>query len=169
MRSPLYTVHGLPTGQVSVMARPRGGDWLLDEIKALHESGVDTLVSLLTLPEINEFELTDEALFCHDQSINYLSFPIPDYSVPAFSATTFAFLDQLHHSVFEGKHVALHCRQGLGRAVLMAASLLVLAGFSPEQACAELSRVRGHSVPETDEQQAWLVTFFQYYQKSKKA
>jgi hypothetical protein len=35
MRAPLYSVQELPTGQVSLMARPRGGDWLIDEIKAL--------------------------------------------------------------------------------------------------------------------------------------
>jgi hypothetical protein len=48
MRAPLYSVQGPPLGKVRIMARPRGGDWLIDEIKALRASGVDILVSLLT-------------------------------------------------------------------------------------------------------------------------
>ncbi|HKF37454.1 MAG TPA: hypothetical protein VKB35_11195 [Ktedonobacteraceae bacterium] len=35
MRAQLYSMQGLLTGQVSIMARTRGGDWLFDEIKAL--------------------------------------------------------------------------------------------------------------------------------------
>jgi hypothetical protein len=65
MRAPLYTVQGLSTGKVSIMARPRGGDWLFDEVKALHASGVDILVSLLTSEEVSELDLEEEAVFCH--------------------------------------------------------------------------------------------------------
>jgi copper homeostasis protein CutC len=38
MRAQLYSIQELLTGQVSIMARPRGGDWLFDEIKALRSS-----------------------------------------------------------------------------------------------------------------------------------
>ena len=48
MRAPLYSVQGPSLGKVSIMARPRGGDWLIDELKALRASGVHILVSLLT-------------------------------------------------------------------------------------------------------------------------
>src|SRR5690242_6178020 len=48
MQGPLYTVQELPSGKVNTMARPRGGDWLFDEIKPLRASGVDIMVSLLT-------------------------------------------------------------------------------------------------------------------------
>ncbi len=71
MRAQLYSIQGLLTGQVSIMARPRGGDWLFDEIKALREAGVDILVSLLTSTEVSEFDLAEEAAFCRDQGINY--------------------------------------------------------------------------------------------------
>jgi len=36
------------------MARPRGGDWLQDEILALKRSGISILVSLLTPEEEDE-------------------------------------------------------------------------------------------------------------------
>src|ERR1700758_3976365 len=143
MRVPLYSIQGLPMGKVSVMARPRGGDWLLDEIKALQASGVNILISLLTTAEVSELDLVEEAADCLSQGIVYLSFPIIDRSVPPFSNETFQFLQQLYSQVLEGKHIVFHCRHGLGRAVLMAASLLVLAGVEPEQAFERLSKARG--------------------------
>ena len=162
MRAPLYTVQELSIGKVSIMARPRGGDWLLDEVKALHASGVDILVSLLTPAEVYELDLAEEAAFCQQQGITYLSLAIPDRSVPPFSEPTFLFLKQLRTSLSEGKHLAFHCRHGLGRAVLMAASVLVLTGLTPEHAFDLLSRARGYAVPETEEQRAWVIAFFQH-------
>jgi len=159
MRAQLYSIRGLPTGQVSIMARPRGGDWLPDEIKALRSSGVDILVSLLTPHEVMELDLREEAEYCRRQGVIHLSLPIPDRGTPPFSERTLTFLELLHKQVFAGKHVAIHCRQGLGRAALIAASALVLAGFSPDQAFELLSSVRGYPVPETDEQRAWVVAF----------
>ena len=162
MRAQLYSIQGLPAGQVSIMARPRGGNWLLDEVKALREAGVDVLVSLLTPGEVMDLDLREEAECCCRQEIIYLSFPIPDRSIPPFSASTFTFLEQLKVHVSGGKKVALHCRQGLGRAALMAASVLVLSGFSPDQAFELLSSVRGYPVPETEEQRAWVMAFYRY-------
>ena len=143
------------------MARPRGGDWLPDEIKALRACGVDILISLLTAPEVSELDLEEEGTCCESQGIAYLSFPILDRSVPPFSAQTFLFLEKLSLHLSEGKHLALHCRHGLGRAVLMAASLLVLTGVAPEEAFDQLSQARGYTVPETQEQRAWVVAFSQ--------
>jgi protein-tyrosine phosphatase len=159
MRVPLYSIQGLPAGKVSVMARPRGGDWLIDEIKDLQASGVEILVSLLTDAEVSEFDLAEESALCQDQGIAFLSLPVLDRDVPAFSTPTFQFLNQLGAELAEGKHIAFHCRQGLGRAVLMAACLLALSGMPPDQACAELSKVRGYAVPETEEQRAWVLAF----------
>jgi protein-tyrosine phosphatase len=147
MRAQLYSIQGLPAGQVSSMARPRGGDWLPDEIQAIRAADVDILVSLLTPDEVRELDLREEAECCRRQEVIYLSFPIPDRHTPPFSARTFTFLEQLYRQVAAGKHVAVHCRQGLGRATLMAASVLVLTGFSPDQAFERLSVVRGYPVP----------------------
>lgn len=161
MRVRLYTVKERSGGKVSIMARPRGGDWLEDEIKSLHKSGVAILVSLLTASEVHEFELTEEAACCQARDITYLNLPIVDHSVPPFSGETFSFLEQLRAPLAERKHIAFHCRQGLGRSVMMAACLLVLAGFTPDEACEQLSFARGYEVPETEEQRAWVEAFSQ--------
>jgi protein-tyrosine phosphatase len=165
MRAQLYSIHDLPTGQVSIAARPRGGDWLIDEIKALCEAGVDVLVSLLTETEEAELDLDNEGHDCRQQNITYLNFPILDRCVPPFTASTFAVIEQLSEQLAAGKHIALHCRQGLGRSVLMAACLLVCAGMTPEQACNQLTQARGCPVPETAEQRAWIVAFSQQHNR----
>jgi protein-tyrosine phosphatase len=166
MRAQLYSIQELPAGQVSIMARPRGGDWLFDEIKALREASVDVLVSLLTPEEVMELDLGGEADYCSRQEIIYLAFPIRDRSISPFSESTFNFLEQLSIYLSEGKHVAVHCRQGLGRAALVAASLMVLSGYLPDQAFHLLSKARGYQVPETEEQRAWVVAFFQSHKHS---
>jgi protein-tyrosine phosphatase len=166
MRAQLYSIRDLPAGQVSIAARPRGGDWLVDEVKALHEAGVDVLVSLLTKGEEANLGLDDEGSYCLHQGITYLNFPIVDRSVPPFTASTFAVIEQLNEQRVAGKHIALHCYQGLGRSVLIAACLLVCAGMTPDQACHKLTQVRGWSVPETEEQRAWVVAFSQQHKRT---
>jgi hypothetical protein len=132
MHGPLYSVQPLPIGKVSIMARPRGGDWLFDEIKALRDSGVDILVSLLTSTEVSELDLAEEAMFCRHHGIMYLSFAIEDRSVPPFSDQTFLFLKQLETYLLQGKHVTFHCRHGLGRS----------ATYGGERACTHRFVVR---------------------------
>ena len=159
MRASLYTVEGLPNGQVSVMARPRGGEWLPDEMQALRAAGVAVLVSALTPAEEAELDLTEEATLCQQAGMTYISYAIQDMNVPPFTEQTFSLLRQLAATLSEGKHVVFHCRQGLGRSVLLAASVLVLTGVTPQRAFELLSRARGYSVPETAEQRAWVVAF----------
>ncbi len=159
----LYTVQPLLDGKVSIARRPRGSDWLLDEITMLRTEGVDVLVSLLTSGEVTELDLTQEAEICQSQGMLYLSYPINDHSIPAFSTEIFALLEQLKTHLAAGKHIAAHCRIGLGRSALIAASVLVLSGLSPESACERLSCARGYTVPETEEQQAWVRELPQQY------
>ena len=54
MQPALYTVDYRGPGRVSTMAKPRGGDWLPDEMTALKAIGVDVLVCTLTSAELHE-------------------------------------------------------------------------------------------------------------------
>lgn len=158
MQAQLYTVATLNPGRLSLMARPRGGEWLADEIEALHAAGVNVLVSLLTPEEIRELDLGEEAPLCQEQGIRYLSFPIQDRRVPAVRADALSFLERLSALLRGGQHIAIHCRMGIGRAALMAAGLLILNGDTPQHAFEALSAARGQPVPETDGQRAWVVS-----------
>ena len=68
-------------------------------------------------------------------------------------------LKRLGEALGQGKRVAIHCRQGIGRSALVAASLLVLSGVPPDLAFRRVSDARGCSVPETAEQRTWVAKF----------
>ncbi len=167
MQVHLYTVKFSGPGCLSTMARPRGGDWLAEEIAALRDAGVEVVVSLLTDEEISELELSKEAQLCQAQGIRYFSFPIQDFSVPTSEAEALAFLEGLKAMLLDGKHLVIHCRGGIGRSSVMAGSLLVLAGYTPQRALELLSDARGMHVPETDEQRAWVQGFSRHTQARK--
>ena len=134
MQAEIYTIIGLKSGRLSIMAHPRGNDWLEDEIKALRQAGIDVLVSLLTRSEISELNLAAEPNLCLNEGIEYLALPVADRQVPPFQPATFEFLARLNDLLIEGKHLAIHCRMGIGRSGLVAASLLVITGMTTDNA-----------------------------------
>ncbi len=50
----------------------------------------------------------------------------------------------------------LHCRMGIGRSALVAASLLVVLGMPATATWARIEQARGCPVPDTPEQRAWV-------------
>jgi hypothetical protein len=48
----LYWVDGPWPGKLALAARPRGGDWLGDEVVSWKRNGVDAVLSLLTPEEV---------------------------------------------------------------------------------------------------------------------
>ena len=59
MRPTLYTINYPSPGCLSTMAKPRGHDWLQDEMQSLHDHGVNVLVSTLPAAEAAEIGTTD--------------------------------------------------------------------------------------------------------------
>jgi protein-tyrosine phosphatase len=86
----------------------------------------------------------------------FWSFPIPDMHVPTSEAKLAQALDQATAMLSDGKHVLIHCRQGVGRTGLIASCLLIKGGMSPGAAIEAVSAARGASVPETAEQREWI-------------
>src|SRR5262249_33315807 len=95
MRAEIYWIAGVPHGRRAVMPRPRGGDWLADEVRSLQVAGVDVLLSLLTNEEAGELDLAEEAACCAGAGIQFVSFPIPDRGVPSSPAETLAVVQRL--------------------------------------------------------------------------
>ncbi len=98
--------------RLAILPRPRGYDWLADDIAAARRAGVDVIVSALTESERQELGLSEEAKCCTESAIEFLSFPIEDRSLPDSERTLGAFLDSLDERVEQGKSVAIHCRAG---------------------------------------------------------
>jgi protein-tyrosine phosphatase len=114
---------------------------------------------LLTSDEVADLDLAQEGGLCEAYGIDFRPFPIVDRSVPASRKATLEFVKKLAKLLMEDKSIAIHCRQGIGRSALIAASLLVLSGIVPEAAFLRVSEGRGCSVPETSEQRQWLIEF----------
>jgi protein-tyrosine phosphatase len=116
------------------------------------------VVSLLTPEEDAHFELSKEAQTCAANDIKFFGFPIPDRGVPA-SLSDFAILiSDVRELLKSGRNVAVHCRQGIGRSGMLAASLLAESGLEPQGAIENVSAARGVPVPETPEQTQWVLT-----------
>jgi protein-tyrosine phosphatase len=156
MRAEVSWVPGPWPGRVGIVPRPRGGDWLADEVRSWRTSGIDVVTSLLTPDEVAEFELQEEEAPSRAEGLEFHAFPIPDRGVPRSRADLAGLVSELEGSLASGKNVAVHCRQGIGRSALVVASLLVGAGEGPEEAFRRIERVRGRPVPETAEQRRWV-------------
>jgi protein-tyrosine phosphatase len=146
-------------GRLAIMARPRAGDWLRDEISRWRAASVDVVVSLLEQHEALELDLGEEASLCRQAGIDFISFPVPDRGAPASLARTAELARGLLERASGGESVAIHCRAGIGRSALIAACVLVCAGVDAGDALDAIAAARAVKVPDTDEQIRWLRDF----------
>jgi protein-tyrosine phosphatase len=146
-------------GRLAIAPRPRGGDWLEDDIGALKREGVDILVSLLTAEEVAELALSAEESDCERAGIQFRKFAIPDRETPQPMQAFEVFIEKLRQERLSGKNIAAHCRAGIGRSSVVIASLLICEGHSVEQAFQLIASARGMQVPDTREQVAFVERF----------
>jgi protein-tyrosine phosphatase len=154
----LFPVAGLSSGALAIALRPRGADWLEDELRGLKASGYSVLVSALEPSEAAELNLEHEARLAHVHGLEFIGSPIPDRSTPDIAAARIL-AERLSRALDEGKHVAVHCRQGIGRSALIVASVLVAGGTLPSSAWEKVAAARKRPVPDTEQQRAWLDSF----------
>jgi len=152
----IYWIKASGPGKLAVMPRPRGGDWLEDEIRGLKRSGIDILVSLLTPEEESFLGLEEEGAQAHAHGLAFFSHPVPDRDVPASPKETWALAARLADRFAAGKKIAVHCRMGIGRSPLLLACILVSRGVEPDDAWKAIGTARGFPVPDTVEQRDWL-------------
>lgn len=154
--SKVYWVDGPWLGKLAIAARPRGGEWLEDEIANWQRLGVKTVLSLLTIEEQQELDLGNECTEAKAHGMAFLAFPIRDRQVPDSENSLTRILEQVDSHLSSGKSVIVHCRQGIGRAGLVAACLLLIKGLNAEMALKRLTAARGAPLPETPEQRRWI-------------
>jgi protein-tyrosine phosphatase len=156
MRQEVYWINGSWPGRLAVGPRPRGGDWLKDDIAEWTRANIDAVLSLLTSEEERDLDLREEAGAVRAQRMSFTAFPIPDRQIPKSESKLAEILEGVTRDLSAGKNVLVHCRQGIGRSGLVAACLLVKKGMSPGAAIDSVSAARGISVPETPEQRDWI-------------
>jgi protein-tyrosine phosphatase len=146
----------VPRGGLSIISRPRGHDWLEDDLRALRTDGITHVVSLLELDEANDLGLGDEAVVAVQEGLKYTNIPVPDRSVPTDQRDFLSHASRLAESRAKGDSIGIHCRQSIGRSSLLAVTILLLAGQSLDAALEQVQLARGLPIPETPEQLAWL-------------
>src|SRR5947208_16029922 len=82
MKIRIYWIKTPAKGSLAILPRPRGGDWLADDVKAWHEAGIDVVVSTLTSLEVADLNLNNQAAQIQLQGMAFLQNPIEDRGVP---------------------------------------------------------------------------------------
>ena len=154
--------------RLAITPRPRGYDWLVDDIRLLKRAGVDVLVSALTPYETEDMGLLEESRCCQNYGLEFLSFPIEDRSVPASFSEFDGLLNSLTDRLRKGKAVGVHCRAGVGRSSMIVASALIRDGLSVDSAFRAIQDARDCSVPDTAEQRQWVERYSSRFRSSEK-
>jgi protein-tyrosine phosphatase len=140
---------------LAIMPRPRGGDWLLDEVRDWQEAGINIVVSCLEPHETEELDLLGEAAACARLGIEFITLPLPDVQVPPSEERVIEMVRRLNQDLSAGRRVAIHCRMGIGRSSVVAACVLMSRGLASNEAFELISRARGLTVPDTQAQKDW--------------
>ena len=154
--------------RLAITPRPRGYDWLVDDIRLLKRAGVDVLVSALTPYETEDMGLLEESRCCQNYGLEFLSFPIEERSVPASFSEFDGLLNSLTDRLRKGKAVGVHCRAGIGRSAMIVASALIRAGLSADSAFRVIQEARGCPVPNTPGQRQWVERYLSRFGRSEK-
>ena len=159
MPDTIYWIEGPWRGRLAILMRPRGGDWLEDDVAVWRRAGLDLVVSLLMMDESAELGLGREGEVAHQQGLEYISFPVADRNVPTSWKDAHRLVQQLMARLSEGKQIGVHCRLGVGRSALLAASVLVSSAVGVGPAFERIEKARGCPVPDTPEQRLWVEQF----------
>jgi len=139
-------------GHGSLTIGPRPGRKILatwtDDLKSL---GISHVVSLIEMREIERHGLQDELQQLAHHDIGFTHFPIGDLSLPD-GGKFVSLISDLREMLAAGENLFVHCAGGVGRAGTTASCLLIQFGEDAEIAMQRVSKARGETVPETEEQ-----------------
>jgi protein-tyrosine phosphatase len=144
---------------LAVVLCPRGGRDLQRELDHFQRSGVQTLVSLLSHEQVEMLGLEQEGALAARLGMEFLHFPLPDHQLPPDTPGFRAFVNDLTKRVSEGEKIGIHCWGSIGRATVTAACTLIHLGWSPSSALAAVEEARGCPVPDTEEQERWILEY----------
>lgn len=137
------------------------GAWDRDlegDLERLHSHyKVDRLVSLMEPYEYRLLKIADLVERASHHGIAVRRFPIPDVDAPppASMSRFLVLIKWILNDVDAGKIVVIHCRGGIGRSGLVAASCLVALGHPPAEAIERVRSVRPGAV-EAPVQERWV-------------
>jgi protein-tyrosine phosphatase len=145
--------------RLAIVLRPRGGEWLSDELLRLKGAGIQVLVSMLEPREADALGLADERGLTEETGLQFLSYPVPDRTTPSDKARFRQFIDKLVAHLRAGKAIGVHCRGCIGRSTIVVACALIHLGWDAKDALNAIEAARGCMVPDTLEQREWILRY----------
>lgn len=158
MQAEMYKVGTIGKGFLAIMARPSLEENDPASVVNISRLGIKLVVSLLETNEARTLGLDAERELVKALDMDFVSFPIPDMGIPT-SVEKFASLSKmLLRQIDAGVNTLVHCHAGIGRSGMMAAGILLHCDLSPQLAFTHVSKIRGVRVPETRQQEDWLIS-----------
>jgi protein-tyrosine phosphatase len=159
VRDVFWIAENRESPRLGIVTRPRGGDWLHDELLRLKNAGIRTVVSMLEQREADSLGLAEEGRFAEQLGLRFISFPVPDRTTPANKDAFRRLIHKLASQVSNGDAVGVHCQACIGRSTIAVACILIHLGWNPEAALEAIESSRGCSVPDTEEQREWILDY----------
>ena len=155
----IFWIGTKPRVPLAVVLCPAGDGALKDDLAALQQGGIETIVSLLEKDEAEWLGLAKEGPLAVKAGMQFLNHPIPDSNTPVHPAAFHAFIADIAERLVAGEHIGIHCRGSIGRSSVTAACALIQLGWTPATALAAIQAARGCAVPETLAQERWILNY----------
>lgn len=136
-------------------------DLRMDLDRLRQEYGTDVLVTLLEDYELTKYRIPNLIEEAQDVGMEVLHFPIVDVSTPdkAQSEKYAVLIKRILDLLREGKTVVAHCRGGIGRTGVVAASVLTAIGYTGDEAIGLVRKARSPRMVETKAQEEYVRSF----------
>lgn len=144
---------------LAIVLCPRGGRHLAGELSHFKNAGVQTLVSLLSREQVEMLDLRQEGELARRLGMEFLHHPIPDHELPPDLGSFQTFVEGLADRLRKGERIGIHCWGSIGRATVTAACTLIHLGWPAEAALVAIETARGCPVPDTEEQERWILDY----------
>lgn len=138
------------------------------DVVELVTQGVGVLVLLVEDHELARWGDLEIVARAATHGLTILRWPLVDGTAPATPEAMDAILDEIDRAR-AWTDVAVACMGGVGRTGTVGACALVTAGWSPDEAIAQVRRVRHPTAVETPEQEAFVAGFARHRGRHRSA
>ncbi len=156
-------------GRIGMTILPGRKDYsrsLQDDIRALKTQGVNYILTLITIDELEAYGVENIFEAYAEAKLNFYFFPIIDQGICSIKEMN-TLIDWIDTCLAEGGNIMVHCVGGLGRSGLAVACYLISRGLDAEVAITEVRRVRTGRAIESKIQENFIRTYA-YHNKASK-